>query len=374
MVVLSRIALDAWSGDVVIDTTTPTTIRAILTHEHPDLDAALCVWLLRRYGGAKYPGIENVPVMFTPAGHLPDGLDPDTLERERGILAVDTGGGRLDTHGRGRAVSAQRGAASASLLVAEDLGVARRPELTKLLEFVRLQEVRGRSIESRRPMDHLVCLPSLFRGLNLCHASEPQRVIDIAMELFDAARATELDWLQAKKDYASARVLRLDNKARLVGVESDSTSAAKVARLHRADLVVHRNSLGHTGVTVHTRGRLGDLDLSPLAAMLRLAEAAARGEPVDVAELYHVGMVGGWYLHDSGKIVAKGSPKNPTVEPSCLSVQEILDLAAAVIEPSRGMPPAVCGRVRSPGTGCEGCAFAEADMEACRVVRAVEPR
>ena len=306
--------------------------------------------------------------MFVPAGQLPDGLDPDTLERERGILAVDTGGGRLDTHARTGAVPSRRQEKSASLLVAEDLGVATRPELVKLLEFVRLQEIRGRSIESRKPMDHLVCLPNLVRGLNLCHRGQPQRVIEIVMDLFDAARATELDWLQAKRDFASALVVRLADKTRLIGIESDSSGAAKVARLHRADLVVHRSSAGHTGITIRSNGRLKGFDLSALAALLRIAEAVERGETVEQRRLQHVGMVAGWYLHDSGKILAKGSPKNPGVEPSRLSVQRILELGAALVEPARGMPPAFCRLARGVGRDCAGCPFAVLRLAACNTI------
>ncbi len=285
------------------------------------------------------------------------------------MLAVDTGGGRLDTHARAGTRAPGKQEKSASWLVAEDLGIMNRPELSKLLEFVRLQETRGRSIASRIPMDHLVSLPNLIRGLNLCHPREPQRVTDIMMALFDAAHATELDWIRAEQDFKSALRIRLSNKTSLVAVVSASTGAVKVARLHKADLVVHRDARGHTGVTMRTKGRLGEFDLEPLAEVVRLAEAVVAGRPIPADRLRDVGMAGGWYLHDSGRILSKGSPKNRSVEPSLLPVDLILGLAAAILEPERGMPAALCRFHADPDHACDTCPFLPLALDACQCAR-----
>ncbi len=346
-------------------------VKAILTHENPDLDNTLCIWLLRRFGRDRYPGIDQVPVLYVPAGQLPDGLDPDTLERDRGILAVDTGGGRLDTHAHQGARDSSKQDKSASWLVAKDLGVNEEPELTKLLEFVRLQETRARSIASRNPMDHLVCLPNLIRGLNIVHPDSPDRVTDIMMDLYDAAYATERDWTRARTDFKkTATILRLSDGSRVVSLVSDSTAALKVARLHRADLIVHRNSRGHTGITVRSNGQLGRLHLGALAEAVRIAECVVRGQSVPEEGLRDVGTVAGWYLHDSGKILSKGSPKNPTVPPSAIPLDVLLRLAAGFLDPVRGMPTALCaptGRVEK--LDCPSCPFERLHLEACEMVR-----
>jgi hypothetical protein len=123
-------------------------IHTILTHESPDLDATLCIWLLRRFGESRYPAIKTASLMFVPAGMIPDDLHPDQLELERGILAVDTGGGRLDTHAREGVVDPQRQGKAAAQLVAEDLGVATDPALEKVL-IILLDCFPGRVLAGR---------------------------------------------------------------------------------------------------------------------------------------------------------------------------------------------------------------------------------
>ena len=137
--------------------------HTIVTHESPDLDALLCCYLLHTYGEPRYPGIQKAQIRFYPAGNLPDNKTPDQLEQE-GILVVDMGGGRLDTHPSGNALQKNKLFLSAANLVAADLGIAEKGSLKNLLEFVRLHDSTGKSLSSRNPVDHLMSLPTLVRG------------------------------------------------------------------------------------------------------------------------------------------------------------------------------------------------------------------
>jgi len=346
-----------------------TALTALLTHENPDMDAALSVWLLKRFGEQKYPGVQKLPVLFLPAGTTPDALHPDDLEQQKGILAVDTGGGRLDTHARDGVFDESKRQKCASTLVAEDLDVSTRPDLKKILEFVTLQETRGRSIASSHPMDHLISLPNLVRGLNHLYPEDPGNVVEVLITLYDAAYATERHWFQALEDYKSATVTRLKNRARLSAVFSDTSAAVKVARLKRADLVIHRNSPGHTGITARNNGVLAKLHMEILAEVIRIAEAIIAQEPIEYDRLRQLGIIHGWYLHDSGRILSKGSPKNKQIPPSKLDLNEVLQLCAARLDETQPMPPRFCALARSPEAQCDGCPFQRMDLASCAHLR-----
>lgn len=157
--------------------------HTIITHEYPDLDAMLCCYLLYRYGHDRYPGIEHAKLQFCPAGTL----DKTPTELETlGILAVDIGGGKLDTHPSGVQGENEKFTLSAANLVAKDVNVHERPSLQNLLEFTRLQDSCGQSLRSRNPVDHTVALPNLIKGGLLHFGEQFEAMTHFFMQVFSA--------------------------------------------------------------------------------------------------------------------------------------------------------------------------------------------
>ncbi|MBD3165559.1 hypothetical protein GF324_03090, partial [bacterium] len=97
-------------------------MHTLLTHVHPDLDALLALYLLRKHGEEKFPGVKDAKLDFVSANELPGGAMPKDLEAE-GILAVDTGGGRFDNHPNEATSNQEKWDTCASELVAKSLGV-----------------------------------------------------------------------------------------------------------------------------------------------------------------------------------------------------------------------------------------------------------
>lgn len=145
-------------------------INKILTHEFPDLDAMLSVLLLRQFGEEKFPGVSKAEVTFSSAGQLPDDLTPKQLEK-KGILAVDIGGGRFDSHPSATTGRAKKDR-SATDLVAEYLEVIDHPEWSLLVEYARLQDTTGHSMYSTNQMHHLVSLHTILLGLGLLYPDD----------------------------------------------------------------------------------------------------------------------------------------------------------------------------------------------------------
>ncbi|NUM35677.1 MAG: hypothetical protein HUU50_14110 [Candidatus Brocadiae bacterium] len=163
--------------------------HTIITHEYPDLDAMLCCYLLQQYGEKRYPGISKAKLCFYPAGRLPDNKTPEELEKE-GILAVDIGGGKLDTHPDGITLEKEKLTLSASNLVAQDLGVENKESLKDILEFTRLQDSAGQSLRSKNPIDHTTALPNIIRGALIHFGNNFLGMTQFFLEVFQSIEAS----------------------------------------------------------------------------------------------------------------------------------------------------------------------------------------
>jgi len=300
-------------------------VRAIVTHPAPDLDALVSVYLLRRHGAGHFPGADTCPLRFATPREVEEVGGPEVLE-EAGELVVDLGGGRFDNHPRADRQGSGDLDASAAELVAEHLGVRQRPELDKLLAFCARQDLKGQSLRSRDPVDHAVAIPAIIDGLNRLHPDDGAAVYQDIEPVLDAIVATERAWFDALAD--AERGLREEvADAMVLAMESGSSAAARAGRYCGADLLVVRYlPHGHVAFTIRRDGPLGGLSLDGLADRVRRAELAARGEPTPKA-LREVGMHGGWFLHQSRKILNKGSPKAPDVPVSVLTLSDLHRLA-----------------------------------------------
>lgn len=308
------------------------TIHKIYSHEHPDLDSILCIYLLKRYGAAKYEGIEEAALHFFPAGKLPNGKSPEELEEE-GILVVDMGGGRLDTHPTAENENLHKSDTCAAMLVARDLGLTKRRELKKLLTYVFRNDVQGRSISSGDPVDHAVSLTNILRGTNLVNSKDYEKTVIQTMHVFDSIVATEKDWFSAIDTFDDLANIEEVHGAKIVTIESRHGATIKASRWKGSDFTIFRHAdTKHTTLLLNNRGALKDISLIFIAEKLRRLEALARDEEVDDSKIKKFGKHYGWFLHTSDKLLLNGSPKAPDVEPSKLSLEQISE---AVIEALR---------------------------------------
>ncbi len=303
----------------------PEDARAIVTHPSPDLDALVSVYLLRRYGGELCPGSGSCPLRFETPAAVEAAGGPEALEA-LGDLVVDLGGGRFDNHPRADVPGSGDLEASASELVAEHLGVRQLPELDKLLTFCARQDLKGQSIRSRDPVDHAMAIPAIIDGLNRLHPDDGEAVYRAIEPVLDAIVASEKAWYDALAD-AEQGLRHEVGGAQVLAMESSSSAAARAGRYVGADLLVVRYlPQGHVAFTLRRDGPLGRLTLDGLASRVRRAELAARGQPAGKT-MREVGMHGGWFLHQSHKILNKGSPKAPDVESTVLTLADLHRLA-----------------------------------------------
>lgn len=156
-------------------------IHTIITHLNPDLDSMMCVLLLKYFGEELFEGVSKAGILFVSAGQLPDNKSPKQLEKE-GFLAVDIGGGRFDSHPAEGSNQAKNDR-SATDLVAEELGVMAYPEWVDLVEYTRLQDTRGHSLNSQKQEHHFISLQAILLGLALLYPNDSDKKMEIGLDI-----------------------------------------------------------------------------------------------------------------------------------------------------------------------------------------------
>ena len=194
-------------------------INRILTHINPDLDGMLSILLLRKFGDFFFPGVSTAKVNFSSASELPDDMSPAQLEK-KGILAVDIGGGRFDSHPTksGSVGKIDRAAAD---LVAEKLGLLKDEIWQPLIEYTRMHDTTGHGLYSKEILHHVFSLNSILEGLTLLYENDSTTLLEMGIQIisvipsYTANKNTEIN---------SGVVIEIINKYfALKGIDQDET-------------------------------------------------------------------------------------------------------------------------------------------------------
>ena len=318
----------------------PIPISKIILYPRPHVDNIAALFLLREFGLAAFPGIETAALEFWPV--VPPGKTPDEYEAE-GVLFVDLGGGRFDHHHDEHQPNVAK--TTAAQLVAEHLGLADQPVLKRLLEFVRRDDVEGRGIISKDPLDRAFGLPAIIMNLNRNYPKNPEFVVDLVTRIFQSWYAEEYrrkvlmpqEWAELQAN-GRAQKIHIPTSVRpltVVAIESDSPTMVGFLRAVgdvQADIVIQRMSSGHTNiVTKQDRDRtMAKLNIGPLVSAVRSAEAAKKGLalPADV-DLAKPGRIEGleeWYFDTAANTLQNGGAASQGISPTHLSISELVEL------------------------------------------------
>jgi len=312
--------------------------KSILTHERPHLDEIVAVWLLRKFGEQRFPGISTAAVTFTSIRKLAEaGLKPEDYEA-RGTLLLGIGGGRFDEHptmDEGRKTGD-----CATTLVAKEIGVSDDLSLAKILRFVRAADVEGNA----SPFD----ISYVVKLLHARYPDEPHRVIEWALVAIEAKYQEQLRFFTVVKPEfdAKARVEEIavgQRRLRIVTIDSDEDGIHKYARSEygaRAAIVIQRRSSGNAAVFGNKQA---GVDLREATKLIRLAEREAKGLEFasDDERLLAEGYAPGaeeWFYHKQGQMLLNGSLTQADVPATRLSLDRIAELVKIGIDPGRLKP------------------------------------
>jgi hypothetical protein len=317
---------------------TTVVFKSILTHERPHLDEIVAIWLLRKFGEQRFPGISTAEVTFTSIRKLAEaGLKPEDYEA-RGTLLLGIGGGRFDEHPT--LEEGRKTGDCATTLVAKEVDVSDDPSLAKILRFVRAADVEGNA----SPFD----ISYVVKLLHARYPDDPHRVIEWALVAIEAKYQEQLRFFTVVKPEfdAKARVEEIvvgQRRWRIVTIDSDEDGIHKYARSEygaRAAIVIQRRSSGNVAVF---GSKQAGVDLREAAKLIRLAERQAKGlgpaaeDERFLAEGYAPGAEE-WFYHKQGQMLLNGSLTQADVPATRLSLDRIAELVKIGVDPARVKP------------------------------------
>jgi len=276
--------------------TTHNTMKTIVTHMSPDLDAIASLWLVKRY----LRGWDESEYAFVPAGETLDGKDPDA---DPEIIHVDTGLGKFDHHQFNERLSATKRVFDHLI---EEGHIKERDidALEQMVTFVTEIDNFG-EVNFLDPLDikYSFCLHEFIYPLRGLVKSDHE-LTDLIIKILDSILYTVKNEIRAETEIKDGIIL--DTKwGRTLVMETKNEVAVKHALKKKFALVVRRDP--ETGsIRIKTQPDPSS-DLSPLyEKMLKVDKKAT------------------WFLHASKNMLLNGSLKNPNSVPSNLSLKQLI--------------------------------------------------
>jgi hypothetical protein len=295
----------------------PQPVSKILIPTRPQSDTIVSIFILKKLGETMFPGVGAAVLEVAP--NFPAGETPVSL-LEKGILALDLGGGDLDHHAKNPPVTC-------SELVAVKLGVKEDSALAKVLEFARRDDIVGKGTVSSDALDRAFGLSGLVTALNKTRPNDAAGIVRDVLPLIEAHYAEELkrtkelplelDTLTKAGKVQIFEVKQRDKKFKTIMLESDNTSMPGYLRAAlggKYDVVVQRMSTGHTNILTRPTKWV---DLRSLALVLRLEEANQMGIDLNrdgkyLSQTGRIAEVPNWYYDDATNSIQNGgaNPKD----------------------------------------------------------------
>ena len=295
------------------------------------MDTAIAYFLLCQYGEQKFIGINNAPVVFW--SELPEGRDTDELEEE-GYILIDLGGSKFDHHNLGP----DNKSFSASHLIAQYLGIEDRPEIQKLLEFARRDDLEGKGTISSDSIDRAFGFSGLLMSLNKNLSGNPKRILEIVLPFLQSHYLEEYrrheilpeEYAQLLRDgrIKEFKATHFSNQLKVIYIESDNAAMAGYLRSRAvgADLVIQRSASGHVNFVSNQQSKLR---IHKLAREVKLLEASKQDLLLlvdSMEELEKPGRTEGlphWF-YDARAITLQNGGVNPgDIPPTKLNYAEI---------------------------------------------------
>lgn len=313
-----------------------TTMKIIVTHTSPDWDAIGSVWLLKRY----LPGWNDAAVKFVPAGLRIEG---STLTGEAGVgdpieqmgddlvIHVDTGLGPLDHHQTGDKSISGTGLVWQYLLRGMDDGTIavtesekwqdRKAAITRIVNFIVDTDHFKEVFWSDPAADyHEFSILGLLDGLKLLKPEQDDYYVEFGREVLEAMLHTFENRLWAEREIEKA--LRFESRwGEGLAFDTINDTVLKLAQKMGYVLVVRKDPRkGYVRIKAKpiqegTKGskEIEEIDLTVVYEKLKALDPEAT-----------------WFLHASKKMLLNGTPKNPKMIPTKLTLDQIVEALKSI--------------------------------------------
>jgi hypothetical protein len=320
-------------------------MKIIVTHTSPDWDAISSVWLVKKY----LPGWSDAVVEFVPAGQRSprskisgeQQTDPIETLGEDEMLHVDTGMGPLDHH---------------QIYDMNVCGASRVWEYVKEQnpdlqtpsdkEKVRLEAV-DRIVRVVVQMDHFqevfwadpsadyheFSLLGVLDGLKLMKVDQDEYYVEFGITCLEALMHRFENRLWAEQEIEENGVAFETKWGKGMGFETLNDDVLKLAQKMGYRIVVRKDPRkGYVRIKGMPEPAKG---VEQRAEGGRVTNGKSEGErEVDFTLVYEklrkIDPDATWYLHVSKKMLLNGTPKNPKMVPTKLSLQQIVEVLKGV--------------------------------------------
>lgn len=302
-------------------------MKIIVTHASPDWDAIGSVWILKKY----LPGWENAQVFFVPAGQRhpksigSDGENEVGLEvvGEDEMLHVDTGLGKLDHHHTGDKnisaaglcwtyIKSQIAIGKIQLGSGERLK-DREEAIDRVIKFIVDTDHFKEVFWTDPAADyHEFTILGLLDGMKFLKPNEDDYYVQWGREILDAMVHTFENRVWAEREIKENGKAFHTRWGKAVGFETINDGVIKLAQKMGYMLVVRKDPRkGYVRIKARPVEDLqpGDIDLTPAYEKFSQIDPHAT-----------------WFLHASKKMLLNGTPKNPKMIPTKLTLDEIVEV------------------------------------------------
>lgn len=303
-------------------------MKIIVTHTAPDWDAIGGVWILRKF----LPGWDDAGVEFVPAGqrredslghNANDENDPIEIMGEDEVIHVDTGLGPLDHHqtpdknvsGTSRAwdfVKAHNKELKTGSEKVNDKIAAIDRIVTFIVETDHFKEVFWDSPDADY---HEFTILGILEGLKLYKPNEDDYYVEFGIECLESLLRTFDNRIWAEREIEKA--LRFETTyGDGLAFETINDTVLKLAQKKGYILVVRKDPRkGYVRIKTRPSHENDDVDVDLTSAYEKLKELDPDAT---------------WFLHVSKKMLLNGTPKNPKMVPTKLSLDQIVEVLKSI--------------------------------------------
>lgn len=304
-------------------------MKIIVTHTSPDWDAITSVWLIKRY----LHGWEEATVQFVPAGEsLKNSPPEETIDKsgENEIIHVDTGLGPLDHHQTDEQTVSAASLAwdyvrSKSNDMKEPLSQHMEDKVQAISRIVSIVVATDHFKEvfwADPSADyHEFSLLGLLEGIKFQKPGDDSFYIEYGMECLDALLHTFENRIWAEKEIEKG--ITFETKwGKGLGFETINDTVLKLAQ-----------KMGYV-VVIRKDPRKGYVRIKGRPQEVPLATRHAPNKEVDLTlvheKLKKMDPEATWFLHASKKMLLNGTPKNPKMVASKLSLRDIIEVLKSI--------------------------------------------
>lgn len=295
-------------------------MKLIVTHASPDWDAITSVWLLKRF----LPGWDQAKVEFVPAGERlkGSGLLREVVEKidEREVIHVDTGLGPLDHHQiQDRDVSAASRTweyvKNQNADLHDQLSERVKDKMTAIDRMVKIvvDTDHFKEIFWKDPLAHYhdFSVLSVLDGLKFARPNQDEYYVTFGMDCLDYLLHYFENRIWAEREIAQDGHKFQTSIGRGIAFETLNDTVLKLAQKMGYDVVVRKDPRkGYVRIKARPcEDEKCKIDLTSAYEKLKKLDPDAT-----------------WFLHVSRHMLLNGTPKNPKMRPTKLSLDEIVEV------------------------------------------------